>query len=280
MFSRIGSRESYGGRITMRNEKRIIGVVGPTRAMRKMDKETAATIVNLAQEVGRKITNKQHVILTGGKPKPSQPEKPQPVKSAAMYGAQQESTKHPPPARLISVLREFPKFDVCLHEDSNPPCKHLFIKTTWKDERNFINGCVPDALIAIHGGCGTLSEIAFANALGTPIVFLQTPELDTIDVLKKVMEKQLESFHDILKSVHQEFPFFDVAKLDKETKTLLNESPETPLNIAHSCEQAVENAKSLADQRMMRSFNNLPYHHDFIGKLDLYEKHLNSLMEG
>ncbi|MDJ0582458.1 hypothetical protein [Crocosphaera sp.] len=259
----------------MRNGISIIGVVGSTNAIRQMGPEKAAHIIDLAHNVGKEITKARQIILTGGEP---DSDRLPPIRNAAMNGAKEQSTKDHP-ARLISVLKRNPKFDVCFNEDSNPPYKHLLIKTTWGSERNFINGCVPDVVIAIHGGRGTLSEIAFANALGTPIVFLQIDgKLDTIAALNKVMEKELKRFQDILKVIHNKFPLFNIDKLEKETKTLLNKSPEIPLNVGDSCEKAVENAILLANQRMMSSFNNLPYHHDFIGKLDLYEKHLNSLM--
>ena len=51
------------------------------------------------------------------------------------------------------------------------------IVTDMGDARNVINVLTSQAIIAIHGACGTLSEIALALKCGTPVVGLETWEL-------------------------------------------------------------------------------------------------------
>ena len=250
----------------MRNEKLIIGVVGPTRRIDKIN--PTGTITKLAQAVGQEITKAGQVLLTGGEPVS---DIPSPIKSAAMEGAKTAGTQNSP-ARLISVLPRAAKFDV-VYKNSDPACRHLIINTKLNDERNFINGCVPDAVVAIHGGAGTLSEIAFANAIGTPIVFLQTDGVDTLAALRGVPE---DGLNEILQSTNKAFPFFNIVSLLHETRCFINGKPP---NISNSPLSAVKMAISVACQRIMSSFNSLPYHHGFIGAFDLYETHLNTLVK-
>jgi uncharacterized protein (TIGR00725 family) len=61
----------------------------------------------------------------------------------------------------------------------SPPNPHVEIAlfTGLGDGRNYVNACASDALIAIGGRWGTLSEIALAKKLGRPVVLLQSWEL-------------------------------------------------------------------------------------------------------
>src|ERR1051325_2202163 len=231
----------------MRNNKLIIGVLGPTRNIRNIDPR--GTITKLAQQVGQEITKKGQVILTGGESNSSIPSA---IKSAAMEGARIAGSQSQP-ARLISVLRAG-IFNLVYH--STPACSSLIINTALGDERNFINGYVPDAVIAIHGGAGTLSEITFANAVGTPIVFLQMDGIvDTLAALRQAPVNgsgNAASLTDILELTRKQFPFFDIDKVSEETLRLINGSPS---NISDSPQSAVEMAMSAAHQRIMCSFN-------------------------
>jgi predicted Rossmann-fold nucleotide-binding protein len=46
------------------------------------------------------------------------------------------------------------------------------VLTDMGDGRNFLNAAVPDAMIALYGEAGTLSEIGLALKMGTPLVYL------------------------------------------------------------------------------------------------------------
>ena len=46
------------------------------------------------------------------------------------------------------------------------------VVTDLGDGRNFLNAAVPDAMVALYGEGGTLSEIGLALKMGTPLVYL------------------------------------------------------------------------------------------------------------
>lgn len=261
----------------MRNGKSIIGVMGTTSGMQNMANVNANKISLLAYEVGKAITEEQHILLTGGKPSSKKPEPEHyinPIKDAAMDGAKYESSESKP-ARLISVLRKQGKYDIGGEAKDN--IKHLIINTNFGDQRNFINGWVPDVTIAVHGGGGTLSELAFAHAAGVPIVFLQVDGvLDTLSELKKVTSdsKEREKFDTILNKTHENFPFFNIQGIAQQIVQHLN----SPRYLAGSSQEAVEKAIECARSRVMYSFNSLPYYSEFITKLEEYETALNSLV--
>lgn len=56
------------------------------------------------------------------------------------------------------------------------------IGTGWREGRNFLIPYVSDAIIAIDGGYGTLSEVALAQKLGKPVVVLGPPIVDFSEI--------------------------------------------------------------------------------------------------
>jgi uncharacterized protein (TIGR00725 family) len=56
-------------------------------------------------------------------------------------------------------------------KDPNVGIEHA-VFTSLGDGRNFLNAAVPDAMIALYGEAGTLSEIGLALKMGTPLVYL------------------------------------------------------------------------------------------------------------
>jgi uncharacterized protein (TIGR00725 family) len=122
----------------------VVGVVG----LGAEDAEAAA----LAEEVGRLVAEAGAVLLCGGRGG---------VMAAAARGAKGAG------GLVVGVL---PGRDA---EESAPNAYvDVAIFTGMSDARNWINACSSDAIVAVSGGYGTLSEIAFAMILGRPVVLL------------------------------------------------------------------------------------------------------------
>ncbi len=127
-------------------QRRVIGVMGAARC----DPEIEA----LAEEVGRLVAEAGAVLLCGGRGG---------VMEAAARGAQAAGglTLGVMPGRSAAESPPNPHVDVALF-------------TGLGDGRNYVNVCASDAIIAIAGGYGTLSEIALALKVGTPVVLLRS----------------------------------------------------------------------------------------------------------
>ncbi len=69
-----------------------------------------------------------------------------------------------------------------------------------RDQRNYLTGRLPDALIALTGGAGTLSEIGLARQAGRPVVFL-----DSFDDLRKAFRGRKEAVHAIFREIEDVF---------------------------------------------------------------------------
>ena len=161
----------------MINSRYVVGVVGATRDIQRLD--PAGAITKIARAVGVELTRQQQILLTGGIPSASIPS---PVKSAAMEGACNAGTASKP-ARLVSVLPKPARSRI--EYSDHVTVRHLVINSDMGDARNVINGYIPDVAIGIHGGAGTLSELAVARMLGTPVVLLAiSGVVDTAEVLK------------------------------------------------------------------------------------------------
>ncbi len=122
----------------------VIGVMGAGEC----DAETAA----LAEEVGRRVAESGAVLLCGGRGG---------VMEAAARGAKRAG------GLTIGVM---PGRDA-LETEPNA-FVDVAIFTGMRDGRNWINVCSSDAIVAISGGYGTLSEIALALKIGKPVVLL------------------------------------------------------------------------------------------------------------
>jgi hypothetical protein len=124
---------------------KIIGVIGQGR-------DCPSELLNDAEEVGYHIAQRKAILICGGLGG---------VMEAACRGAKKGG------GTTIGVLPTADKF--AANEFVDIP-----IVTGIGEARNSIIVRTADALIAIGGKYGTLSEIAFALAFGKPIVGLHT----------------------------------------------------------------------------------------------------------
>ena len=125
-------------------QRPVIGVMGPAAC----DDQ----IADVARAVGRAIAERGAVLLTGGRTG---------VMEAASQGARDAG------GLTIGVL---PGGGAA---DSPPnPYVDVALYTGLGEARNWVNVCSSDALIAIGGGFGTLSEIALALKARKPLVLL------------------------------------------------------------------------------------------------------------
>jgi uncharacterized protein (TIGR00725 family) len=71
-----------------------------------------------------------------------------------------------------------------INASETPPNPYIDVAifTGLRDGRNWVNVCASDAIIAISGGYGTLSEIALALKVGKPVVLLHSWELPLLNV--------------------------------------------------------------------------------------------------
>lgn len=121
-----------------------LGVIGSAIGDRHVD--------DLAEEVGREIARQKAVLICGGRGG---------VMEAAARGARQEG------GLVVGILPG---------RDRREGNRHLSvaIATGLGDARNAIIACASDALIAISGGYGTLSEIGLALKMEKPVIGLKT----------------------------------------------------------------------------------------------------------
>jgi uncharacterized protein (TIGR00725 family) len=133
-----------------RTHRIIIGVMGPAAC----DAATAA----LAGAVGRGVAERGGVLLCGGRTG---------VMEAAAEGARGAG------GLTLGVLP-----GVNAHESPPNPYIDLALFTGLGEGRNWINACASDAVIAIGGGFGTLSEIALALKAQKPVVLVGSWRFD------------------------------------------------------------------------------------------------------
>jgi len=108
-----------------------------------------------AEEVGREIARRKGVLICGGR---------RGVMEAAARGAQLAG------GLVVGILPGTSR------REGNPYLT-VALATGLGDARNAVITCASDALIAISGGYGTLSEIGLALKMGKPVVGLFTWEL-------------------------------------------------------------------------------------------------------
>src|SRR6185436_17347007 len=127
-----------------RTHRLVIGVMGPASA----DPDQAA----LARAVGRQVAERGAVLLCGGRGG---------IMEAAAEGARAAG------GLTVGVLPGASAAD-------SPPNRFVDVAlfTGLGEGRNWVNVCASDALIAIGGGFGTLSEIALALKARKPLVLL------------------------------------------------------------------------------------------------------------
>jgi uncharacterized protein (TIGR00725 family) len=120
----------------------IIGVIGGGGG----HVPDGSPVFALAYDVGRRIALSGAVMLCGGGAG---------VMRAAARGANDAG------GHSIGLLPRSAEFEV-----------EYAVVTDLGDGRNYLNAYIADALIALYGEAGTLSEIGFALKIGTPIVYL------------------------------------------------------------------------------------------------------------
>jgi uncharacterized protein (TIGR00725 family) len=128
--------------------RRIVAVIGAGHCTRRE--------YNLAHEVGRRLAEKDCVVACGGLLG---------VMEAACLGAKEAN------GLTLGFLPGVAREDANRYVD-------LAIPTGMRDARNAIVATCGDALIAVGGKLGTLSEIALALKRGIPVVGLFTWRLD------------------------------------------------------------------------------------------------------
>lgn len=129
-------------RIAMRRRV-IIGVVGGSTNI-------STTVKARAREIGAAIAATEAVLLTGGTGGVDS------VKDAAADGANG--------GRIISIVKRGRGV-----ERNN---LHIVIHSGMRDARNVLNAYAADVLLALCGGAGTLSEVAFATIARRPVAFV------------------------------------------------------------------------------------------------------------
>jgi len=109
-------------------------------------------VSNLAREVGQLIARAGGILICGGRGG---------VMEAAACGAKDAG------GITIGILPGSSASEANAYID-------IPVVTGMGNARNVINVLTSQAVIVIHGGCGTLSEIALALKCGTPVVALET----------------------------------------------------------------------------------------------------------
>jgi uncharacterized protein (TIGR00725 family) len=132
--------------LTRQCDRLIIGVMGAS--------DSDSELYELAEEVGRLIATRGAVVLTGGRDG---------VMEAAAKGAHQAG------GLTIGILK-----GVSRKEATPNPFIHVALRTGMGEGRNYINIAASDAIIAIGGEWGTLSEVAMACKLRKPVVLLRS----------------------------------------------------------------------------------------------------------
>ena len=130
-----------------------ISVIGSSRV------EPGSELAELAEEVGRLLAEAGATVVCGGRGG---------VMEAAARGAAQAG------GEVIGIV---PGTSV---EEANPHCTHV-VASGVGSARNLAVVASGDAVIAVGGAWGTLSEIGHARALGRTVVALQSWGLDGRD---------------------------------------------------------------------------------------------------
>lgn len=128
--------------------QKIVAVFGPSGP-----NALSVTASSLGEQIA---TN--HILLTGGTGIPDES-----VKEQAIIGAER-AIRAGAAGRWIGVPKDGTRTASPSHG-----CGFL-LRTEYQDERNYINALLCDSAIALKGGPGTDSEVAFCLVLGRPVV--------------------------------------------------------------------------------------------------------------
>ena len=132
----------------------IIGVIGGRQMTPEIEKA--------AQKLGELIAQRNHILVSGGLGG---------VMEAASRGAKSKN------GLTIGILPGRTKSDANKYVD-------IPIVTSMSHARNAIIVRTSDALVAVGGSYGTLSEIALAKAIGKIVVGIKTWDIEGIIKLK------------------------------------------------------------------------------------------------
>jgi len=216
-------------------QRTIIGVVGGST-------DVPADVTRLAREVGSAIAIRGAIVLTGGDGRSGDSKN---VKDAAVYGAGG--------GRVISILKR--------GDGVRRVEKHLVVHSGMRDARNVLNGFTADVLIALRGGGGTLTEIAFAAIAGRPVIFLGGSRVHlggSIDGMAKIAEEAVATFGD---------ERFSSDNLQRIVQPLLHDAT----NDAAGIDEALERALTASRVGMLPDVPQQP------GAVGAYERELQAL---
>lgn len=131
----------------------VIGVMGAAQC--------EEPTYELAKRVGTLIAERGAVLLCGGRGG---------VMEAAARGAKEAG------GLTIGIMPG-------MNASETPPNPYIDVAifTGLRDGRNWVNVCASDAIIAISGGYGTLSEIALALKIRKPVVLLHSWDVPVRD---------------------------------------------------------------------------------------------------
>ena len=142
----------------------LIGVIGSANASKPL--------VEAAFEAGREVIKAGYILLCGGLGG---------VMEAACRGAHSVAGNNS--GRIIGIIPSADK------RDANPYAD-IVIATGMGYARNMIVACASDALIAVGGGSGTMSEIAMAWQYGKPIVVIEGLPGTAVELAGKSLDER------------------------------------------------------------------------------------------
>jgi uncharacterized protein (TIGR00725 family) len=208
---------------------------------------------NAAEALGREIVCAGHVLLTGGIREPSKA-----VTQAAQFGAASTLEVDGVVVRAVGIL---PSEQANWASSIGARDRSLYLSTgiTHK-QRDAINGVTPDVLVALKGGTGTLTEIAFARSAHRSVLLLNSG-----DHLKERWEAHSRSkgdagLNDYFTQALLIYPQMSGRKLcAEELETDLHDFLETADDFLESdIKRVVSRAISLAGQSTLQEESGFP----------------------
>jgi len=151
----------------MKEKSLLIGVIGGG--------DCDPEIEGIAEEVGRGIARQGAVLINGGLGG---------VMEASARGAKREG------GLTIGILPGYSS------QEANPYID-IPITTGLGDMRNFLIVRSANSIIAIHGGYGTISEVAIALKLGRPVIGIRTWgigwEIILVDTAEEAVKRAIDA---------------------------------------------------------------------------------------
>ncbi|MBI4632384.1 MAG: LOG family protein [Deltaproteobacteria bacterium] len=146
----MGQLNNDAAALSVQRKPFIVGVMGSHKE--------EPSVMEDARRLGEAIARRGHVLLTGGGPG---------LMRAASEGAYRAG------GLVIGIL---PNDRRRILNGYPNEFVHIPIYTGMSDARNVINAKTPHMLVALNGSVGTLSEIALALRVGTPVIGLHCPK--------------------------------------------------------------------------------------------------------